>query len=141
LREEGEYIAPHADHLERREHSLVDAAVVGLTTLTVQHNFKYSLFDVRALWAVISKRWASLQPLVLVMSDTRSNEAFLPADENRSVSLMPKSEAKERLLAVLRGHPIFRVKDSQEEGRPPVVGFADKFREVVMHNILREGEI
>ena len=110
----------------------MDAAVVALSILTVRHMYKYTLFDLRAVWAVISQEWQHMQPMVVSVATDKEYTTFV----NDKVVTKPlsKREAQGKLIVVLRDHPAFVIRErtrkmgeSRDAPPVPVVGFSRRF--------------
>ena len=96
--------------VERSGHTLLDAAVIALSILTVNHKYKYNFFDLRAVWSIISQMWQHMQPMVMhettdMKCTTFINEPTIPVP-------LTKQQAQGRLITMLRNHPAFAVKDT-----------------------------
>ena len=130
------------DNLQSKQKTLLDAAIVAISVLTLEFEGKYAWFDIRQVWAIIKRYWKQLQPLVLLLTDSDKASMFLGLDDERSVSKLTKRDAKLRLLTLVRSHPAFDVREERRSNNVginemeggsagesfAVVGFSERFR-------------
>lgn len=126
--------------VKRSERTLLDAAVVALSILTVRHKYKYGLFDLRAVWSVISHEWQHMQPMVMYVTTSEKFTTFV--NEPTDTVPLSKNVAQGKLIVMLRDHPAFAVRDTvlkndtsdEQSGTLPVplVGFSSRFRSVAL---------